>query len=68
MHALARNLGYVQLAIIEVTNRQIAPQLLKYFGDDHRHRRLLRARRERPCHSRGAYVPNAKTGLNLRVV
>src|SRR5262249_38252315 len=28
-----RNLGYVQLAIIEVTNRQIAPKLLKYFSE-----------------------------------
>src|SRR5215475_14390631 len=28
-----RNLGYVQLAVIEVTNRQIAPQLLKYFSE-----------------------------------
>src|SRR5215469_5007846 len=28
-----RNLGHVQLAIIEVTNRQSAPQLLKYFGE-----------------------------------
>src|SRR5262244_670937 len=28
-----RNLGYMQLAIIEVTNCQITPQLLKYFGE-----------------------------------
>src|SRR5262245_66044224 len=28
-----RNLGYMQLAIIEVTNCQIAPQLLKYFSE-----------------------------------
>src|SRR6476660_9865714 len=28
-----RNLGYMQLAVVEVTNRQIAPQLLKYFGE-----------------------------------
>src|SRR5258708_2773688 len=28
-----RNLGYMQLAVIEVTNRQIAPQLLKYFSE-----------------------------------
>jgi len=28
-----RNLGYMQLAVIEVTNRQIAPQLLKYFRE-----------------------------------
>src|SRR5215467_13037944 len=28
-----RNLGYMQLAVTEVTNRQIAPQLLKYFSD-----------------------------------
>src|SRR5215472_17508710 len=27
------DLGYVQPAIIEVTNCQIAPQLLKYFGE-----------------------------------
>src|SRR5262249_20756025 len=27
-----RNLGYMQLAVTKVTNRQIAPQLLKYFG------------------------------------
>src|SRR5258708_36486198 len=27
-----RNLRYMQLAVIKVTNRQIAPQLLKYFG------------------------------------
>src|SRR6478672_5439241 len=28
-----RNLGYMQLAVVEVTNRQIAPQLLKDFGE-----------------------------------
>src|SRR5262249_18107292 len=28
-----RNLRYMQLAVIKVTNRQIAPQLLKYFGE-----------------------------------
>src|SRR5262249_14177592 len=28
-----RNLGHMQLAVIEVTNRQIAPQLLKYFSE-----------------------------------
>jgi hypothetical protein len=28
-----RYLGYVQLAVIEVTNCQIAPQLLKYFSE-----------------------------------
>jgi hypothetical protein len=28
-----RNLGYMQLAVIEVTNCQIAPQLLKYFRE-----------------------------------
>jgi len=28
-----RNLGYMQLAVTEVTNRQIAPQLLKYFSE-----------------------------------
>src|SRR5262249_7947101 len=28
-----RDLGYVQLAVIEVTNSQIAPQLLKYFSE-----------------------------------
>src|SRR6516165_4608911 len=28
-----RDLGYVQPAVIEVTNCQIAPQLLKYFGE-----------------------------------
>src|SRR5262249_49195242 len=28
-----RNFGYMQLAIIEVTNCQIAPQLLKYFSE-----------------------------------
>src|SRR5260221_9990935 len=28
-----RNLGYMQLSLIEVTNRQIAPQLLKYFSE-----------------------------------
>src|SRR5262244_3381078 len=28
-----RNLGHVQLAVIEITNGQIAPQLLKYFGE-----------------------------------
>src|SRR5262249_24032380 len=28
-----RNLGHVQLAIIKVTNGQIAPQLLKYFSE-----------------------------------
>src|SRR5262249_34989839 len=28
-----RDLGYMQLAIIEVTNCQIAAQLLKYFGE-----------------------------------
>src|SRR6516165_7882839 len=28
-----RNLGYMQLAVIEVTNCQIAPQLLKYFNE-----------------------------------
>src|SRR5262249_59436157 len=27
-----RNLGYMQLAVVEVTNRQIASQLLKYFS------------------------------------
>src|SRR5215831_3567908 len=27
-----RDLGYMQLAVIEVTNCQIAPQLLKYFS------------------------------------
>ena len=27
------NFGYMQLAVIEVTNRQIAPQLLKYFSE-----------------------------------
>src|SRR5262245_61707086 len=26
-----RNLGYMHLAIVEVTNRQIAPELLKYL-------------------------------------
>ena len=26
-----RNLGYLQLAIVEVTNRQIASELLKYL-------------------------------------
>jgi hypothetical protein len=26
-----RDLGYVQLAIVEISNRKIAPQLLKYF-------------------------------------
>src|ERR1700757_17294 len=28
-----RNFGYMQLAVIEVTNRQIVPQLLKYFSE-----------------------------------
>src|SRR5262249_31383475 len=28
-----RDLGYVQLTVIEVTNCQIAPQLLKYFSE-----------------------------------
>src|SRR5262249_41587202 len=28
-----RNLEYIYLAVIKVTNRQIAPQLLKYFGE-----------------------------------
>src|SRR5262245_24467502 len=28
-----RNLGHVQLAVIKVTNGQIAPQLLKYFRE-----------------------------------
>src|SRR6516164_875303 len=28
-----RNLGYMQLAVIEVTNCQIASQLLKYFSE-----------------------------------
>src|SRR5262245_24889666 len=28
-----RNLGHVQLAVIKVTNGQIAPQLLKYFSE-----------------------------------
>ena len=28
-----RDLGYMQLAVIEVTNCQIAPQLLKYFSE-----------------------------------
>src|SRR5215813_5921878 len=28
-----RDLGYMQLAVIEVTNRQIAPQVLKYFSE-----------------------------------
>src|SRR5262245_6234449 len=28
-----RDLGYMQLAVIEVTNRQVAPQLLKYLGE-----------------------------------
>src|SRR5262245_11169644 len=28
-----RDLGYVQPAVIEVTNCQIAPQLLKYFSE-----------------------------------
>src|SRR5215831_9284358 len=28
-----RNLGHVQLAVIEIPNGQIAPQLLKYFGE-----------------------------------
>src|SRR5262249_39831783 len=28
-----RDLGHVQLAVIEVTNCQIAPQLLKYFSE-----------------------------------
>jgi hypothetical protein len=28
-----RNLGYMQLAVVEVTNRQIASQLLKYFSE-----------------------------------
>jgi hypothetical protein len=28
-----RNLGYMQLAVIEVANCQIAPQLLKYFSE-----------------------------------
>ena len=28
-----RNLGYMQLAVIKVTNCQIAPQLLKYFSE-----------------------------------
>jgi hypothetical protein len=27
-----RNLGYMQLAVIKVTNCQIAPQLLQYFS------------------------------------
>src|SRR5262249_57666708 len=28
-----RNLGYVQLAVIKVTNGQIVPQMLKYFSE-----------------------------------
>jgi hypothetical protein len=28
-----RNLGYMQLAVIKVTDCQIAPQLLKYFSE-----------------------------------
>jgi hypothetical protein len=28
-----RNLGYMQLRVVEVTNCQIAPQLLKYFSE-----------------------------------
>ena len=28
-----RNLGYMQLAVIKVTNRKIAPQLMKYFSE-----------------------------------
>src|SRR5262249_56259565 len=28
-----RDLGYVQPAVIEVTNSQIAPELLKYFSE-----------------------------------
>jgi hypothetical protein len=28
-----RNVGYMQLAVIEVTYRQIVPQLLKYFSE-----------------------------------
>src|SRR5262245_5173684 len=28
-----RNLGYMQLAVVEVTNRQIASQLAKYFSE-----------------------------------
>src|SRR6476646_8106240 len=28
-----RNLGYLQLGVIKVSNCQIAPQLLKYFGE-----------------------------------
>src|SRR5262249_40597046 len=28
-----RDFGNMQLAVIEVSNRQIAPQLLKYFGE-----------------------------------
>jgi hypothetical protein len=28
-----RDLGYMQLAVIEVAKRQLAPQLLKYFSE-----------------------------------
>src|SRR6476660_579369 len=28
-----RNFGYMQLAVIKVTNRKIAPQLMKYFSE-----------------------------------
>ena len=28
-----RNLGYMQLAVIEVPDRQIVPQLLKYLSE-----------------------------------
>jgi hypothetical protein len=28
-----RDLGYMQLAVIKVTNSQITPQLLKYFSE-----------------------------------
>ena len=28
-----RNLGYMQLAVIEVSNRQVTSQLLKYFSE-----------------------------------
>src|SRR5215471_7185308 len=28
-----RNLGYMQLAVVEITSCQIAPQLLKYFSE-----------------------------------
>src|SRR5215831_9791161 len=48
-----RDLGYMQLAIIEVTNRQIAPQLLKYFCE------VQSFVRELSCKRRLAYSQSA---------